>query len=111
MVDAEAFQIFHFEVFQQLFRSRTFGKDPVVQLERKKLCSEITLKQIPFSTLEKHFFRRKIPQEFVYIFSRTLCREKLSRADIQKGYAANILIEMYGSKEIVFLVTQYIVIH
>ena len=111
MVDAEAFQIFHFEMLQQLFRGRTFGKDPVIQLERKKLCSEITLKQIPFSPLEKHFFRRKIPQEFVYIFSRTLCREKLSRADIQKGYATNILIEMHSGKAIVFLVTQYIVIH
>ena len=62
MFHSETFQVLGFEMFQQLFAGRRFGKYPVVQLEGKELTAEVTFEHRFLSPFEQDFFRGKIIQ-------------------------------------------------
>ena len=104
MLHSKSFQIFSFEVLQQLLHGCLFGKHPVVHLISHKLRTEISLEHQPSSTLVKHFFRSKIVQQLVHIIGSTLGREELSGRYVEKSHSTHVFPKVYSSQKIVFLI-------
>ena len=109
MLYAEAFQVLGLEMLQELLACRSFGKRPVIQLEGKKLASEIAFEHGFLAPLEQHFLGGEIIQKLVDVVKRSLGGQELAGRDIQKSDAARGFPEMDGGKEIVLLIRQHIV--
>ena len=110
MFHPEAFQVLRLEMFQQAVVGSIGGKYPVLHLESEETGTEHFLEFLTVVTLDKNLFRREIIKQFVDIIDRSLGCQELTGRNIQKSDAANIFSEMNGSKEVVFLMVQNIVI-
>ena len=76
---AEAFEVFHLEMLQQLLARRVAREGPVVYLKDKEARAEHLREAGLAAALHQHLFRRKAAQELVDIFRPPLCHEKLAR--------------------------------
>ena len=111
MLYTKAFKVFSLKMFQQTLAGRHFGKDPVVQLERTELISEIAFKHRLLSTLEQHFFRREIIKQLIYVICLTFGCKKLTGRNIEKSYTTSVFSEMNCGKKVIFLIRKYIVVY
>ena len=109
MVDAEAFEVFHFKVFQQPFAGTDVRKGPVFKLKGEVFCTEMLLKLPTVAILVKHLLRRKIGQELIDIFGRAFTHKKLTGGNVEESHSAGPATEMNGGEKIVFLAVEHIV--
>ena len=110
VLHAEAFQILHLEMLQQLFACRRLSKHPVVQLEGEELAAEVALEHRPLASFEEHLLGAEVVEQLVDVVEGAFCRQELTRRYVQKSHAAGSLAEVYGSQEVVLAVVQHVVV-
>ena len=108
MVNTEAFQILHCEMFQQLFAC-IFGKSPVFQFVNKIFVAEEREEAILSAAFHKHFFGGKTAEQFVDILGYTFGHQKFARGNIEERKTEFAFTEMNGGQKVVFTTHQHVV--
>ena len=111
MVNAEAFQRLHLEVFVELLLCGLFGKHPIIQFEGTESCTEIAFKVMAAFTVVEHLLGLERTNQLFHIVVGTLAHKEFAGRDIQEANSASRLSEMHGCEEVVLLVVQHIVLH
>ena len=109
MIDTKALQVLHIEVAQQFLLRGLFRKHPVIELESKVFCTEVTFKLLLLRSVMQNLLWREVTQEFLYIILCALARQKLTCRDIQEGHTKGAFTKMHSSQEVVFLIVQHII--
>ena len=107
----KSFEVFHFEVLQQLLAGGGFGENPVIQFIGEELAAEVPFEHRALAPLEQHFLGGEVVQQLVHIVGLTLRSQKFTGRYVQESHSANVaLAEVHGCQEVVFLVVQHIVV-
>ena len=109
MIDTKAFQVLHIEVAQQLLLRSLFCKHPVIELESKVFCTEVSFKLLLLRSVVQNLLWREVTQEFLHIILCALACQKLTSRDIEESNTQRTLAKMHSCEEIVFLIVQHII--
>ena len=109
MIHTKTLQVLHIEVAQQLLLGSLFRKHPVIELESKVFCTEVTLKLLFLRSVMQNLLRREITQELFHIVLRSFTCQELTCRDIEEGYTKGALTKVNCCQEVVFLIVQHII--
>ena len=108
IVDSEAFEGLHAEMFKQFFARSALDKRPVVEFV-DVVFAEGGYKLVAPAANDEHFLGREVGQQLVDIVGRTFGREELASRDVEQRKAAGPVAEMHCGQEVVFLGREHVV--
>ena len=110
MLHAEALQVLHLKVLEQLLAGGGFGKHPVVQLEGKELVAEVALEHGALAALEEYLLGTEVVQQLVHVVEGAFGCKELTGRYIEESHTTRAFAKVHGRQEVVLAVVQHVVV-
>ena len=111
LLDAETLQVLRIEKVEQLAACILVAEIEVVELVAIGLAGEALLVGLLHALDIEHFLGRVVVDELIYIVVGAFGAEEFACRDVEQGDAAAVLVEAYGSEEVVFACIEHVVAH